>query len=358
MSSPKRVCIVGSGNWGSAIARIVGANAARQPELFDGRVSMWVFEETLADGRKLSEVINATHENVKYLPGHALPPNVVAETSLRAAARAADLLIWVVPHAFLPRLLPEVCLGLADAPEGAGAAAPAAPAAPAHSISLIKGVDFDAARQRLQLISDSILAGLAAPVAAGRHSAHVEVLMGANVANEVAEGQFCEATIGYDAAAGAGGAALWSKLFDSPRFAVQPCPDRAAVELCGALKNVVALGAGFCDGLALGGNTKAAVMRIGMLEMLGFCRLFYPDTRAETLFESCGVADLITTCYGGRNRKVAAAFVEKSSSGGADAGGAGGADALWLSLERELLNGQKLQGTGTSDEARVVLQRH
>merc|ERR1712117_363612 len=100
--SPKKVCIVGSGNWGSAISRLVGVNTARYPERFVKDVNMWVFEEEV-NGRKLTEIINTDHENVKYLPGRQLPENIVAVPDISDAALEADILIFVLPHQFIKR---------------------------------------------------------------------------------------------------------------------------------------------------------------------------------------------------------------------------------------------------------------
>ncbi|KAL5988121.1 hypothetical protein ACLOJK_035884 [Asimina triloba] len=119
--------------------------------------------------------------------------------------------------------------------------------------------------------------------------------------------------------------------------------DVEGVELCGTLKNVVAIAAGLVDGLDMGNNTKAAVMRIGLREMRAFSKLMFPSVRDNTFFESCGVADLITTCLGGRNRRVAEAFARNGGKRSFD------------ELEAELLKGQKLQGVSTAKEVYEVL---
>uniref|UniRef100_A0A0K8TP17 Glycerol-3-phosphate dehydrogenase [NAD(+)] n=1 Tax=Tabanus bromius TaxID=304241 RepID=A0A0K8TP17_TABBR len=312
MSDKVKVCIVGSGNWGSAIAKIVGANAAKLPQ-YDERVTMYVYEEMI-EGKKLTEIINTTHENVKYLPGHKLPPNVVAVPDIVEAAKDADILIFVVPHQFIRNFCGSLL----------GKIKPTATA-----ISLIKGFDV-AEGGGIDLISHIITRHLKIPCS---------VLMGANLANEVAEEKFCETTIGCrDMKL----APILRDLFQAHHFRVVVVDDVDAVEVCGALKNIVACGAGFVDGLALGDNTKAAVIRLGLMEMIKFVDIFYPGSKLSTFFESCGVADLITTCYGGRNRRVSEAFVKTGKS--------------IKELEQEMLNGQKLQGPITAEEVNYMLK--
>jgi hypothetical protein len=108
-----KVCIIGSGNWGSAISTIVGKNCQRLP-FCENQVNMWVFEETITvdeatgEKRKLTEIINERHENIKYLPGIALPTNINAVPDLADACKDATLLIFVLPHQFLPKLLPII----------------------------------------------------------------------------------------------------------------------------------------------------------------------------------------------------------------------------------------------------------
>lgn len=92
-----KLAIIGSGNWGSAIAKIAGKNMRRYPDLFEEQVKMYVHEETV-EGQPLTKLINERHENVKYLPGVKLPENIVAVPSAVEAAKGADLLIFVLPH--------------------------------------------------------------------------------------------------------------------------------------------------------------------------------------------------------------------------------------------------------------------
>lgn len=312
---PKKVAIIGSGNWGSAIARIVGQNVLNFDKQFDGVVKMYVYEE-LVEGRKLTEIINTEHENVKYLKGFKLPSNVTAVADVYETAHDADILIFVIPHKFVPGICKPLIGKLKPGAIG---------------ISLIKGFG-EGPDGKFILISSQIQDLL---------KVECSVLMGANLAGEVAQNCFCETTIGCrDQNSGK----ILKDLFDSPNFRVRVVPDRTTVEICGALKNIVACAAGFADGLKWGDNTKSAIIRIGLMEIIRFCRLYYgSDFKVTTFFESCGIADLITTCFGGRNRRVSEQFVLNP-------------DKTLQQLEEELLQGQKLQGPQTAQEVYELLK--
>ena len=260
-------------------------------------------------------MINIQRENTKYLPGIKLGDNVTAVTDLAASAAAADLLVFVTPHQFIDDVLGEL----------KGVVKPNA-----RAISLVKGMEITP--QGFNLISKVIEREL---------DIKCSVLMGANIASEIAEGCFSEATVGSELAEDR---EVWLRLFNTALFQTRGSSDVAAVEMCGTLKNIVAIGAGFTDGLGEGNNAKAAIIRVGFGEMISLIKRAFPDTNDQTFMESCGIADLITTCYGGRNRKCAEVFVQRGGSVSFD------------DIEQELLGGQKLQGVLTSNEVQELIE--
>lgn len=376
-----KVTIVGSGNWGSTIAKVVAENTAAHPELFERDVQMWVYEEEttipqtsrLYDAsselstkpQKLTDLINHFHENVKYLPGIPLPANVIANPSVTDAVKGSTILVFNLPHQFIGGLCKQL----------RGHILPYA-----RGISCIKGVNVQ--ENSVSLFSETIGQEL---------GIYCGALSGANIANEVAQEKFSETTVAYDpppvdsqnptpatsrgpspgsshtdltklAHREVSGKASKVKLEPLPQeyapldhgtlkalfhrryFQVRVVSDVAGVSLGGALKNIIAIAAGFVDGLGWGDNAKAAIMRIGLLEMVNFGKKFFGNTVQPRTFteESAGVADLITTCAGGRNHRCAKLSVQRGLS--------------IEEVEAKELNGQKLQGTLTAVEVHRFLK--
>lgn len=167
-----RIAIIGSGNWGTAVAKIVSENTAEKSDIFEPIVKMWVFEEDV-QGRKLTEIINNDHENVRYLPGVQLPENLVAVPDIVDTVKDADLLIFNVPHQFLGRICKQLI----------GKVSPSV-----RAISCLKGleVNSDGCKLLSQVVTDTL-------------GIYCGVLSGANIANEVARQRWSETSIAYTA---------------------------------------------------------------------------------------------------------------------------------------------------------------
>lgn len=316
-----RVAVVGSGNWGTAVAKLVAENTAEKGQFFEREVRMWVREESV-HGRNLTEIINSEHENVRYLPQVTLPTNLVADPNLQNVAKNADIIVINIPHQFLK--------SVADQLKGIDYSKKVA-------ISCLKGIDVTPNGPKL--LSDFIHQHL---------GLHCGVLSGANIASEVAREKFSETTVAFPVAPnyeqGEPDAPLMKELFQRPYFHVQMSDDTAGVSIGGALKNVIALGAGLVEGAGWGDNAKAAVMRRGLIEMSQFAADYFPSFRPETISTtSAGVADLITSCAGGRNLKVGREFARSGKS--------------IKQIEADLLNGQSAQGLVTAEEVYELLTK-
>merc|ERR1719454_796968 len=102
----EKIAMVGSGNFGSALVRILGRNAARH-DIFDNEVKMYVHEEMI-DGKPLTQIINETNENVKYLKGAKFTPNVVADPDIASAVSGATMVCFCLPPQFLKPMVPTI----------------------------------------------------------------------------------------------------------------------------------------------------------------------------------------------------------------------------------------------------------
>lgn len=326
IDKPFKAAIIGSGNWGTTIGKLMAENCGEKGSIFEQEVPMWVHEEFI-EGESLIDIINTKHENVKYLPGITLPSNLVANKDIAEVVKDADLLVFNIPHQFLHNICKQL----------EGKVSPKT-----RAISCLKGLEVNS--HGCKLLSQSITDTL---------GIHCGVLSGANIASEVAQQKWSETTIAYLKPADFKGYGkdidefILKELIHRPYFHVNVINDVAGASISGALKNVVALAAGFVD--LWGDNAKAAIMRIGLLEMIKFSKFYKkfgidvasPPATATFNEESCGIADLITTCSGGRNVKVAKYMIEHN------------VDA-W-EAEKVLLNGQSSQGILTVKDVHILL---
>jgi len=272
-----KVAIIGSGNWGSAISIIIGKNC-QEHDCFDTTVMMYVHNEPVTVTstvntattsntvtKPLADVINERHENVKYLPGIKLPLNIKATSDIQEACQDATLLVFVTPHQFLMPLMPKI----REALTSNSSSSPYSYYYSCRGVNLSKGLDFDEKLKQPVLISTAIEAAMVGSDVGGlqhqqqqqqqRHGFSCGALMGAIVANEVAAGELCEATLACDF--GQLTNERTRKLFNAPMFRVQHIYDTSGAQIGGALKNVIALGAGFVDALGLGGRCWLLVVR-------------------------------------------------------------------------------------------------
>lgn len=254
-----KIAVLGAGSWGTAMAIHL---AERH------RVALWTRDPAQC------EAMHATRCNERYLPGYTLPSGIEITDEFPEAIDRNELVLAAVTTAGLRETLRRY--------QKTGAKAPL--------VWLCKGFERDEAKLPHQVCTEEL--GDAVPCG---------VLSGPSFAEEVAKGLPTALTL---ASADAGFARDAARTIHGSRLRVYSSADVVGVEVAGAVKNVMAIAAGICDGLRLGHNARAALITRGLAEMtrLGIAL----GGRPETFMGLAGAGDLILTCTGdlSRNRRV------------------------------------------------------
>jgi len=247
------ITVIGTGGWGTALAVLLHGNGHR--------LTLW--------GRLKEEVdpILAARENKAFLPGVKIPGDITVALDTKAALRAAELVVLAVPsHGMRP-----ICEQVRDFLPRV-----------ATVVHVAKGIENETGARMSEVITEVL-----------RRDDCV-VLSGPSHAEEVGRGIPTAVVVAGQQAAPA------QKAFINDRFRVYTHDDVIGVELGGALKNVIAIAAGVCDGIGFGDNTKAALCTRGLAEMARLGEAL--GARRETFFGLSGIGDLIVTAFSRHSR--------------------------------------------------------
>jgi len=259
----KNLAIIGGGSWGTALAIVLAPR-------FD-RVRLWVYEQDLA------ERMCATGINDVYLPGFQLSKNVGILNDLGSTIDGAGIVLSVVPSHLVRALYQQMLPHLTPA---------------MHLVSATKGLETGTLLRVSEVIRKVLEPHLAPRIA---------VISGPTFAREVARG---DPTALVVASADRELAETVQAAFAGPTFRLYTSSDPVGVEIGGAVKNVVAIGAGVCHGLGLGHNAVAALITRGLAEITRLAMAM--GGQPKTLAGLAGLGDLVLTCTGdlSRNRHV------------------------------------------------------
>lgn len=257
----KTICVLGGGAMGTACASVL----ARNPE---HAVRLWVRNPTFATH------IAETRENSRLLPGVRLDSAVLVTCDSQVALQAADFVLVCVPTRGIRSALAEL---QAQVPN------------PALIISAVKGIEVETLTRPSQMMQELL------------GSRPVVALGGPCHAEEVAHGKPASVVAASEQLADAEAV---QQLFANGHLRVYSNTDLLGVELGGALKNVIAIASGICDGLDFGDNARSALITRGLAEMVRFGTAM--GACAETFYGLAGIGDLIATCGSqhSRNRRV------------------------------------------------------
>lgn len=256
----EKVCVLGAGSWGTALALVVAKKGYN--------VSMWTLNEEQCNK------INKDKENIDYLPGVVIPDNIVVTTNIEEAVKDGTIIVLAVPSQAIRSVCKQIKPFVKDKQ---------------ILVDVAKGLEkgtglrlSDVCHQELPNNKYVVLSGPSHAEEVSRDIPTTVVVSSEDI--HIAE--------------------IVQDIFMSPKFRVYTNPDVVGVELGGALKNIIAFGAGICDGLGYGDNAKAALMTRGIKEIgrLGVAM----GAKASTFSGLSGIGDLIVTCTSmhSRNRRA------------------------------------------------------
>ena len=261
-----QIAIIGGGAWGTGLAIVLGRKGSH-------RVCVWAHEVDVC------ESINRHHVNERFLPGRSLPDSVSASNDLGVVLEGAQIIVSVMPSQHCRALFAHMRPLIRQR---------------TLIISATKGLEEGSLLRMTEVIADVLKRDDNLPPLVG-------ALSGPSFAQEVARGDPTAITV---ASQSPDLLSTVQQEFSDASFRVYTNSDVVGVELGGALKNIIAIAAGICDGLGLGHNSVAALITRGLAEMT---RLVVAcGGRSETMSGIAGLGDLVLTCTGGlsRNRSV------------------------------------------------------
>lgn len=258
-----RIALIGAGSWGTALAMVLNSNKHR--------VRCYTIEQSTID-----DVANK-QENSRYLPGVKIPSEIEFSMDLEFVLQDAEIIVNAVPSQITRKVVPQVTALLKESGQ--------------IWVTVSKGIENKTYKQVTEVIHE----------AGGIDNDKIVALSGPSHAEEVSRRV---PTAIVAACTDMKTAKLVQKTFMTPFLRVYTSGDVTGVELGGALKNIIALAAGMCDGAGFGDNTKAALMTRGLVEMsrLGIAM----GAKSDTFAGLSGMGDLIVTCMSrhSRNRHV------------------------------------------------------
>jgi glycerol-3-phosphate dehydrogenase (NAD(P)+) len=261
-----RIAIIGAGAWGTGLAIVMGRGGQHQ-------VRLWAHE------KEVRESISSRRVNELFLPGQSIPATVLPTGSLQEALDGAQIVVSVMPSQHCRPLFQQMLPCLTPA---------------MLFVSATKGLEETTLLRMTEVAAQVIGSGRA-------FAPRIGALSGPSFAKEVARGDPTAITV---ASQDAELTEIVQREFSDPRFRIYTNDDVVAVELGGALKNVIAIAAGVCDGLEFGHNSVAALITRGLAEITRLAVAC--GGRQETMSGLAGLGDLVLTCTGGlsRNRSV------------------------------------------------------